>query len=66
MCLIMLTPYGHWPFWLRFVVVVPHAILASLLLLRWWPETRREWQRFGIAFAYLSVFLIVMVYVFKY
>jgi hypothetical protein len=62
----VLTPVSQWPSWVQFLVFGPHAILMGILTWVWWPKTNKDWRRFGIAFAYLIVFYLVMYYVFGF
>jgi hypothetical protein len=62
----MIAPYSEWPAWVRIVVIVPLGLLAATLTVGWWPNTRRDWRRFGIAMAYFAVFSLAMIYVFHY
>jgi hypothetical protein len=48
------------------LVFGPHAALMGFLLWYWWPKTNKDWRRFGIAFAYLVVFYLVINYVFGF
>jgi hypothetical protein len=61
-----ITPYAQWPYWLRFVVVAPNALLAGITCWIWWPKTDRGWRRFGLVAAYLLVFFLVMHFIFKF
>ena len=62
----MLTPVSRWPCWVQMLVFGPHAILMAILLYFWWPKSNKEWKRFGLAFAYLVVFYLVMRFVFGF
>ena len=62
----MLTPVSQWPSWAQMLVFGPHAALMGFLLWYWWPKTNKDWRRFGIAFAYLVVFYLVINYVFGF
>jgi len=48
------------------IVLGPHAILMGILTWWWWPKTNKEWRRFGIAFAYLIAFYLVVYFVFGF
>lgn len=60
----VIIPYADWPRWLQVAIMLPNCVLAYLLMFRWWPKTKREWRKFEIAFAYLVVSLLVLIYVF--
>lgn len=62
----MITPYSDWPKWLQILVVAPNALLLGFCTWMWWPKSDRDWRRFGLVFAYLIVFYLVMVYLFKF
>lgn len=62
----MLTPVSHWPSWVQMLVFGPHAILMAILTWVWWPKSNKEWKRFGLVFAYLVVFYLVMYFVFGF
>jgi hypothetical protein len=62
----MISPVSEWPIWLVIVVFAPHAILMGILTWVWLPKTNKDWRRFGIVFAYLVVFYLVMYYVFHF
>lgn len=63
---IVLTPVSRWPSWVQVLAFGPNAILAGILLYWWWPNTSKEWRRFGIAFAYLVAFYLVVYFVFGF
>ena len=63
---IVLTPVSGWPSWVQVFVFGPHAILMGILCWWWWPKTNKEWRRFGIAFAYLIAFYLVVYFVFGF
>jgi hypothetical protein len=52
---------SHWPSWLQWAVVVPHAVAGFLMTWLWWPKSDREWGRFGYIAAYLFVFYLIFV-----
>jgi hypothetical protein len=51
---------------LQVLVLTPNALLAGFACWVWWPKSSREWGRFGLVWAYLGVFYLVMVFVFHY
>jgi hypothetical protein len=51
----------HWPLWLQFAVLVPHALLASCVVWLWWPKSDRAFKWFGLALAYLLLFYFVCI-----
>ncbi|MGB9435004.1 MAG: hypothetical protein WBQ89_22355 [Candidatus Acidiferrum sp.] len=56
--------YQDWLFW-----VPAGAILLSqifLLFLLWWPKSEKDRKKFGIALAYLLLFVAVMPFVFHF
>jgi hypothetical protein len=46
--------------------LTPNALLAGFACWVWWPKSSREWGRFGLVWAYLGAFFLVMVFVFHY
>ena len=52
---------SHWPNWLLWAVVVPHAVAGFGMTWLWWPKSDREWRRFGYIAAYLFVFYLILV-----
>jgi hypothetical protein len=57
-----MTKIDQWPMWLQVLVVVPHAVLATVLLWLWWPKSDREWLRFLACAAYLLLFYFVFIH----
>lgn len=52
---------SHWPNWLKWVVVVPHAVAGFVMTLLWWPKSDRDWGRFAYMAVYLFVFYLIFV-----
>jgi hypothetical protein len=63
---IVLSPVSQWPSWVQALVFGPNAILMAILTYWWWPNTSKEWRRFGIALAYLIAFYLVIYFVFGF
>jgi len=59
-----LTPYSHWPDWLKFIIIAPNGLLASISCWLWWPKSDQEWRKFGFVAAYLIIFALVMHFAF--
>lgn len=57
--------YSEWPEWLKYVVMLPHALLGFFATWFWWPKDAQGWRRFGFVAGYLLVFFLVMRYVFR-
>jgi hypothetical protein len=62
----MVIPYSAWPTWLQVLIVAPNGLLAGYACWAWWPNSSREWRRFGSVLAYLIAFYSVMVFVFHF
>ena len=52
---------SRWPMWLQLLVMVPHAVLATVLLWIWWPKTPRDWLRWFACGAYFVLFYLILV-----
>lgn len=62
----MVMPYSECPLWLQILVVAPNRLLAGFACWIWWPNSNREWNRFGIVMLYLIVFFLAMHFIFKF
>jgi hypothetical protein len=62
----VVIPYSDWPGWLQVLIGAPNALLAGYACWAWWPESKREWNKFGFVMAYLVVFFLVMRFVFHF
>lgn len=47
------------------LVLLPHGVLAYVMVWLWWPKDNKGWKRFGILAAYLLLFYLVMHFVFS-
>jgi len=45
--------------------MVPNALLMGHTCLAWCPKSKREWNQFYFAVAYLVFFFLVMIFVFQ-
>ncbi len=50
----------QWPEWLKYVVLIPHAILLWVLVWFWWPKSTKAWCRASGLFVYLIIVYFVI------